>query len=399
MERLCELALNVKPDVDNGTIDCAAMGYEADASGRVVPVSPQAIALAGLGQYSIACRVHEDRLWDMLSAYGNEMFIFLALLNLVGLTLYFVTSSDSGSMINDLLSSGGHYGSPPLQKIYWAFTEGALATALLAGGGPKAVGALQAVSIIAGFPYTLLICLMCTALYRLVLWDQKDPEMLSKTRFITGLFDFSEGFMPTDALEGGPGVSERATSLAICIFFPFVGLHAMHQKLYGSTMAMVHTGGQAAFLAIWLGCLIGETSSPYSSYIGWCFYISFAVWETVVLMEARARYNVWGISIEDFFKCMTMPMFVASQLELQAKYVDLYEASEPTAEEVPKGTSTHSEPVYFQQPYVLPTQQNFVFAQGGPTQQQQGSQQPMMYAPQQNFEQQPQQVYMSQPQM
>ena len=36
-------------------------------------------------------------------------------------------------MINDLLSAGGLYGAPPLQKIYWAFTEGALATALLAG--------------------------------------------------------------------------------------------------------------------------------------------------------------------------------------------------------------------------------------------------------------------------
>ena len=39
----------------------------------------------------------------------------------------------AGSMINDLLSAGGLYGAPPLQKIYWAFTEGALATALLAG--------------------------------------------------------------------------------------------------------------------------------------------------------------------------------------------------------------------------------------------------------------------------
>jgi len=40
-------------------------------------------------------------------------------------------------MINDLLSAGGLYGAPPLQKIYWAFTEGALATALLAGEGQR----------------------------------------------------------------------------------------------------------------------------------------------------------------------------------------------------------------------------------------------------------------------
>ena len=36
-------------------------------------------------------------------------------------------------------------------------------------------------------------------------------------------------------------------------------------------------------------------------------------------MDSRARYNVWGVSMEDFFKCLTMPMFVASQLELQVR--------------------------------------------------------------------------------
>ena len=66
---------------------------------HTLPLS-QAKALAEMGQFAIACRPHNDRLWDMLAAYGNEMHIFLMILNITGLILYFITSSDSGSNPN-----------------------------------------------------------------------------------------------------------------------------------------------------------------------------------------------------------------------------------------------------------------------------------------------------------
>lgn len=350
MERVAELALNVKPDVDAGTIDCAAMGYVGGE-----PVSDNAIKLAELGQFALACRNHDDRLYDMLAPYGHSMHIFLMVLNIVGLTLYFVTSSDSGSMIDDLLSAGGLYGAPPVQKIYWAATEGALATALLAGGGAKALGALQAVSIIAGFPYTLAICMMCTSIYRVVLWDTKDPEMRAKTRFITGLFDFSEGFQPADAPANAPGVGERLFSLIVNTPMPFYGLHSMNTKIYGTMWGAAHTAGQASFLTIWLALLIAETSDPNASFIAWTFYICFVVWETGILIQARSTYNVWGLAIEDFFKCLIMPMFVASQLELQAKYGDAQVAAEGKYVEYPTQT-------------IAVPQQQIVFASGVPMQ-------------------------------
>ena len=55
------------------------MGYGVggdgpDAIPMGVPVSAQAKALAEMGQFAIACRPHNDRLWDMLAAYGNEMY-------------------------------------------------------------------------------------------------------------------------------------------------------------------------------------------------------------------------------------------------------------------------------------------------------------------------------------
>ena len=54
------------------------------------------------------------------------------------------------------------------QRVFWAFTEGATATALLVAGGNKGLTALQTVSIIMGLPYTIIVCFMCVSLYRLV---------------------------------------------------------------------------------------------------------------------------------------------------------------------------------------------------------------------------------------
>lgn len=80
------------------------------------------------------------------------------------LTFYFVTSSDSGSHVVDCHASNGALESPPLQKIYWSLTEGATAIVLMMSNVEEgksddtSLRALQAVSIIAGVPVTVLIC-------------------------------------------------------------------------------------------------------------------------------------------------------------------------------------------------------------------------------------------------
>ena len=54
------------------------------------------------------------------------------------------------------------------QRVFWALTEGATATALLVAAGNKGLNALKTVSIVMGLPYTIIVCFMCVALYRLV---------------------------------------------------------------------------------------------------------------------------------------------------------------------------------------------------------------------------------------
>ena len=104
MERASELALGVQPDVMAGTVDCTAMGYAGNA-----PNSTAAKGLAMAGYFPLACRAHPDRLFDVLSAYGEGIFYFLGVVSTIGVTLYFVTSSDSGSFVDDTLSAQGVY--------------------------------------------------------------------------------------------------------------------------------------------------------------------------------------------------------------------------------------------------------------------------------------------------
>lgn len=64
-------------------------------------------------------------------------------LSLASLILYFVTSSDSGSLVIDCLTANGNPHPPILQRIFWSFTEGAVAMALLKAGGTDGLQALQ----------------------------------------------------------------------------------------------------------------------------------------------------------------------------------------------------------------------------------------------------------------
>ncbi|MFD1632985.1 BCCT family transporter [Haloplanus ruber] len=75
---------------------------------------------------------------------------------------FFVTSSDSGSLVIDHLTSGGKHDVPRVQRIFWAVTEGAVAAILLYGGG---LTALQTAAITTGLPFAIILCLMCYTVY------------------------------------------------------------------------------------------------------------------------------------------------------------------------------------------------------------------------------------------
>lgn len=88
----------------------------------------------------------------------------LSIIAIVLVLVFFITSSDSGSLVIDSITSGGKVDTPVPQRIFWAFLEGAIAVALLWVGGTEAVQALQAGAISTALPFTIILLLMCVSL-------------------------------------------------------------------------------------------------------------------------------------------------------------------------------------------------------------------------------------------
>ncbi|MEM1280388.1 MAG: BCCT family transporter, partial [Cyanobacteria bacterium P01_H01_bin.152] len=103
---------------------------------------------------------------------ATALFVMLQQLPLTGITsfvgivlvvVFFVTSSDSGSLVVDSLTSGGKLESPVPQRVFWAVMEGVVAAVLLLGGG---LSALQTASIATGFPFAIVLLVMCYSIYK-----------------------------------------------------------------------------------------------------------------------------------------------------------------------------------------------------------------------------------------
>ncbi len=77
--------------------------------------------------------------------------------------VFFITSSDSGSLVIDTITAGGKIDAPKPQRVFWGVIEGAIAIALLLGGG---LAALQAAAVSAGLPFTLVLLVGCYAIVK-----------------------------------------------------------------------------------------------------------------------------------------------------------------------------------------------------------------------------------------
>lgn len=115
--------------------------------------------------------------------------ILKTIISIIGTFLvisFFVTSSDSGSLVVDNLTSGGKLNSPILQRIFWALTEGAIAISLLISGGNEALNALQTGVILSGLPFTIILLIM---MYSLYLGLKTDLHKLKEYREESLIFD------------------------------------------------------------------------------------------------------------------------------------------------------------------------------------------------------------------
>ncbi|MBV7379619.1 BCCT family transporter [Maritimibacter dapengensis] len=102
-----------------------------------------------------------------------QLFKMLDVLPLAGLTslvgiilviVFFVTSSDSGSLVIDTITAGGKVDAPVPQRVFWCVFEGAVAIVLLLSAG--GLQSLQSMVISTGLPFTVVLLVMCFAIWR-----------------------------------------------------------------------------------------------------------------------------------------------------------------------------------------------------------------------------------------
>ena len=113
------------------------------------------------GNAAVGDAAQEIKLFEMLRA-----FPLTGLASFVGIVLvivFFVTSSDSGSLVIDTITAGGKVDAPVAQRVFWALFEGIVAIVLLIGGG---LGALQAAAVATGVPFAAVLLVMMWSTFR-----------------------------------------------------------------------------------------------------------------------------------------------------------------------------------------------------------------------------------------
>ncbi len=104
--------------------------------------------------------------------------------------IFFITSSDSGSLVVDMLASGGHPDPPVWSRVVWAVLEGVVAAALLLAGG---LASLQAAALATALPFSVVILLMCWANFRALRQDLQRRDQIEARARLARVTDHISG--------------------------------------------------------------------------------------------------------------------------------------------------------------------------------------------------------------
>ena len=110
---------------------------------------------------------------------------FLAGLAIIMIIIFFVTSSDSGSFVVDMIANGGNPNPPVWSRVMWALLEGAIAAVLIVAGAAAGVeggglASLQTMAIITAAPFTLVMVGMCISLVKAFIAEDKERDRIER---------------------------------------------------------------------------------------------------------------------------------------------------------------------------------------------------------------------------
>jgi len=296
-------------------IDCSGSAFSSHRSTRMAGTFSAKHNQAY--KVRLWCLGTEDILFDTLSSYGSRTLMYAtSTITSICLLFYFVTSSDSGSLVIDSLAANGDEDPPVLQRIFWAVTEGAAATALLATGKETSLRALQSVSIVCGLPYTFFLCYMC---YALVLVCKEEMGDISATRnqFRTQLLEFPS-YMFKDGLGAGL-VAFLANSV-----FPFVAIKRIMAKCAATKGTAPETFPYIFAAILWLAAIVFLALCPIEANLRmlsatcYVFFTCFTCWARHQTRDALNCER--GDIFTDYIAGLILFPFVLQHCETELAY-------------------------------------------------------------------------------
>ncbi len=135
----------------------------------IIPSLACVLWMTVFGETAIAQVVRDNYTGAVEAALPLQLFSMLDVMPLAQITsfiaivlviIFFVTSSDSGSLVIDVIASGGKVHTPTPQRVFWVTFEGLVAIALILGGG---LVALQAMAVSTGLPFTIVLLMSTVA--------------------------------------------------------------------------------------------------------------------------------------------------------------------------------------------------------------------------------------------
>lgn len=263
---------------------------------------------------------------------------FMSGLSIFALAIYFITSSDSGSLIVDTLASNGAEEHHWLQRVFWAFTEGAVATGLLVAGGNDALGALQTASIVFGLPFNFFIFFMCWGIHKMCqtieehdgadgMLDEKLllPKKTWQMPLFGGVFNIMEFILSFGRVREELGVkfptSRQMTGFLKNIFLPFLAVfniyssidikhkHTQVNTMIAGAYAVCHVGWIALFACAGI-------NNGFVAF-GWTAFFLNACIITFLRMDVRSKMGIGGNIVGDFVAGSFLYPQALLQMELQ----------------------------------------------------------------------------------
>lgn len=132
------------------------------------------------GYTSLIGEVQNNQAVALFKLYENlPLTSIISFATVILIITFFVTSSDSGSLVIDSLSSGGMLETPVWQRVFWASTEGIVASVLLLAGG---LGALQTAAITSALPFAVIILISAVGMWRALVIEGHQYNSLQSHR-------------------------------------------------------------------------------------------------------------------------------------------------------------------------------------------------------------------------